>query len=118
MVTRLFSHSNADTDIVSGANRLATQGNSLTVVADNTDILVLLLYDFSNDMADIFLQSERKQSHGKLQKLISIRKLAEETSCVVLQNLLLIHAWHGRDSTSAVYWHGKCDIIKIIQESE
>ena len=104
-------------DIVSEANRLATQGNSLTVVADDTDILVLLLYDFSNDMADVFLLSERKQSHGKLQKLIW-QKLAEETSCAVLQNLLLIHAWHGRDSTSAVYWHGKCDIIKIIQEFE
>ena len=96
-------HGDADRDIVSEAPRLATQGNSMKVVADDTDILVLLLQHFSNDMADIYLLSESKQLLRKLKKLISIRELAEKASRTVLQNLLLIHAWRDWDSTSAVY---------------
>ena len=64
----------------------------MKVVADDTDILVLLLRHFSNDMADIYLLSESKQLLRKLKKLISIRELAEKASRTVLQNLLLIHA--------------------------
>ena len=69
-------------------------------------------------MADIYLLSESKQLLRKLKKLITIRELAEKASRTVLQNLLLIHAWRDWDSTSAVYGHGKCAIIKIIQKSE
>ena len=90
----------------------------MTVVGDDTDILVLLLYHFSNDIADIYLLSESKQSRRKSKRLISIRELAEKTSRAVLQNLLFIHAWGGCDSASAVYGHGKYAIIKIIQKFE
>ena len=44
-------HSDADTDIISEALWLATQGHSVTAVAPDTGILVLLLYHISNDMA-------------------------------------------------------------------
>ena len=97
------SHGDADTDIISEALRFATQGNSVTVVADATDI---------------YLLSGSTESRRKLKKLISICELAEKTSRGVLQNLLLIHAWSGCDSTSAIYGHGKCAIIKIIQKFE
>ena len=86
------SHGDASTDIVSEALWLATQGNSVIVAVNDTDILVLILYQFSNDIADIYLLSESKQPRRKLKKLISIRELAEKTSCPVLQNLLLIHS--------------------------
>ena len=112
------SHGDAGTDIVSEALWLATQGNSVIVAVNDTDILVLILYQFSNDMADIYLLSESKQPRRKLKKLISIRELAEKTSCPVLQNLLLIHSWGRCDATYAFYGHRKCAIIKIIQKSE
>ena len=112
------SHGDADTDIVSEALWLATQGNSVIVAVNDTDILVLILYQFPNDMADIYLLSESKQPRRKLKKLISIRGLAEKTSRPVLQNLLLIHSWGGCDATYAYYEHGKGAIIKIIQNSE
>lgn len=121
MVTRSLKVTAMQTwisDIVLEALQLATQGNLVTVVAYDTEILVLLLYHFSNDMADIYLLSESKQSRRKLKKLISIRELAEKTSRGVLQNLLLIHPCGGCDSTSAVCGHGKCAIIKIIEKSE
>ena len=54
-------HTDADTDIISEALRLATQGNSVTVVAHDTDIPVLLLYHLSNGR-DIYLLSESKWS--------------------------------------------------------
>ena len=112
------SYGDADTDIVSEALWLATQGNSVIVAVNDTDILVLILYQFPNDMADIYLLSESKQPRRKLKKLISIRGLAEKTSRPVLQNLLLIHSWGGCDATYAYYEHGKGAIIKIIQKSE
>ena len=121
MVTRSLKVTAMQTqisDIVLEALQLATQGNLVTVVAYDTEILVLLLFHFSNDMADIYLLSESKQSRRKLKKLISIRELAEKTSRGVLQNLLLIHPWGECDSTSAVCEHGKCAIIKIIEKSE
>ena len=95
------SYGDADTDIVSEALWLATQGNSVIVAVNDTDILVLILYQFPNDMADIYLLSESKQPRRKLKKLISIRGLAEKTSRPVLQNLLLIHSWGGCDATYA-----------------
>ena len=108
------SHGDADTNIVSEALQLAIQGNSVTVAANNRDILVMLLFHFSNDMANISLLLESKQLCRMLKKQISIQELAEKTNHAVLQNLLLIHAWDGCDSTSAVYRHRKCAIIKII----
>ena len=51
MLSVIQYHSDADTDIISEALWLATQGHSVTAVAPDTGILVLLLYHISNDMA-------------------------------------------------------------------
>ncbi len=56
------SESDADTQIVSAAVALASDGKHTTVIADDTDILVLLLFHWNADMADIHLRSERKKA--------------------------------------------------------
>lgn len=47
-----------DADIVSEKLKLTTHGNLVTVLADDTDIHILLFFHFSPDMADIFMRSE------------------------------------------------------------
>jgi len=47
----------ADTFIVSAALQIATTGQYTTVVADDTDILVLLVYHWHSSMAEVHMQS-------------------------------------------------------------
>ena len=47
------SESDADTQIVSAAIALASDGKHTAVIADDTDILVLLFFHWNADMADI-----------------------------------------------------------------
>ena len=54
------SESDTDTQIVSAAIALAS--DPTTMIADDTDILVLLLFHWNADMADIHLRSEPKKA--------------------------------------------------------
>ena len=52
------SNIDADTNFVNAVFEIASSGNLVTVIADNTDVFVLLLH-FSNDgMSDVFVYSE------------------------------------------------------------
>ena len=54
------SRDDADCMIVKCALQRATEGNVVTVVAEDTDILVLLMYHWNMSMADIYLKSEAR----------------------------------------------------------
>ncbi|CAE1157239.1 unnamed protein product [Acanthosepion pharaonis] len=56
------------TDIVSETLKLATKENVVTVIADDTVIVVLLLFHFSLDMAYIYMSFEGKTSREKDEK--------------------------------------------------
>ena len=109
------SESDADTHIISAAIALASDGNHTTVIADDTDILVLLLFHWNADMADIHLRSERKEAQNIPLKIIDIREAEKHSEQTVLPHLLAIHAWGGCDTTSVVFGHGKCRILKLAQ---
>ncbi len=108
----------ADSQIVSAAIALASDGKHTAVIADDTDILVLLLFHWNADMADIHLRSERKKAQNIPLKLIDIREAAKHSEQTVLPQILAIHAWGGCDTTSAVFGHGKCRILKLAQQSQ
>ena len=65
------STGDADTMIVKCALDLAAQGNEVTVVADDTDILVLLIYHWKINMATLYFKSEAKKMMWKVQDLIA-----------------------------------------------
>ena len=52
----------ADTMIVTCALQYASQGSDVNVVADDTDVLVLLMYHWKQNMADVYFLSEVKSS--------------------------------------------------------
>ena len=62
----------ADTDIVKAALDLALVEN-VTVVADDTDVLVLLLHHFKREMNDVFFYSEASRRSKEGPKIFSIR---------------------------------------------
>ena len=107
----------ADTSIVSNAIDFASFGHKVTVVADDTDILILLLYFWNSKMEEIVLKHEKRGPHG-LEKLVYIDQIATHLDNAIRNNLLFIHAFTGCDTTSAIHGKGKQSIFKYIKESE
>jgi len=63
----------ADTLIVSCALQKASSGVAVTVVANDTDVFIMLLYHFSNSMSDVYMHIETSKVAPI--KKICIRKL-------------------------------------------
>ena len=108
------SSGDADTTIVTCALQFATQGNGVIIVADDTDIMVLLIHHWNTNMADVYLQSNAKKSQKKIWK---IRDLVATLGGVIKAQLLFVHAWSGCDTTSATFGQGKTTLLKKIKES-
>ena len=101
-----YSTGDADTLIVSTALKLAGSGKKTTVVADDADILVILLHHWNNEMADIFLHSEAKKKEN-IVPLYSIKDISASLGENMKSLILFVHAWTGCDTTSAIYGQGK-----------
>jgi hypothetical protein len=105
----------ADTLIVRVAIELATkQESTVVVVADDTDVLVLLLYHFSNEMSDIYMMSEMARKRTARVALSSVRSIRNDIGERAARQLLVIHAISGCDSTSALYGHGKAGVFRTV----
>lgn len=105
----------ADKMIVLCALQYAIQGTEVNVVADVADVLVLLMYHWKENMADIYFQSEAKKKGLMAWK---IRDLITKAGKLVVSHLLFIHAWSGCDTTSATFGQGKTNLLKKLKESE
>ena len=95
----------ADAIIVKTAiNQASTVSNSVVVVADDTDIVTMLLYNWKSSMSDVIFYIER------LQKGWSMKSL---TPAVVdiKEHLLFIHACSGCDTVSAPFGKGKTGFL-------
>ena len=112
------STGDADTMIVASALQFAVQGNTTTVVADDTDVLVLLMYHWKENMEDVYFQSEPKKSQKKGLFLWKIRDLVTKAGEVVIPHLLFVHAWSGCDTVSATFGQGKTSLLKKLKDSE
>jgi hypothetical protein len=98
----------ADAIIVRQALNSAESGN-VVVVADDTDVAVMLLYHWKETQFDIFLQSQSK-----------CWSINEASSSIkdIKEHLLFIHAWSGCDSTSTIFGKGKSSFLNLVQKSE
>ena len=63
------SAGDADTMIVACARQYAIQGTKVTVVADDTDVLVLIMYHWKKEIADIYFSSEISKPQKKRWKV-------------------------------------------------
>lgn len=102
----------ADTTIVSEAIKLAfpKRETPVMVVADDTDIAVMLLYHWSGEFSDIIFYSRKSQKAWSIDR-----------GCIDLENkehLLFVHAWSGCDTVSATYGKGKVSLLKLLNQSD
>ena len=103
----------ADTMIVKCALDLAAQGNEVTVVSDDTEILILLVYHWKQSMATVYFKSEMKKMMWTVQDLIS------NAGELIKSHILFIHAWSGCDMTSATFGLGKTFLLnRFSKDSE
>ena len=104
----------AGTYIVDAALDVTCDNNIAIVVAEDTDILILLIYFWNSEMADVYLRTEEKKYQPV--KLVKIRSVVEYLSSDVVHNILFIHAWSCCDTTSATYGHEKTALLKLVKK--
>ena len=98
-----------DADImITCALQYACQESDVNVVADDTDVLVLLMYHWKQNMADIYFLLEVKKN----MMVWKIRDLVTKAVEVITSHLLFLHAWTGCDTTSATFGHEKTSMLK------
>lgn len=100
----------ADTSIVSTALVIA-KSNPVTVIADDADIIFMLVYHFEDGMSDIYFKS------NKVGRCWNVRDIVNSIGPVIKSFILFVHAWLGCDTTSFIYDQGKTSIIKKILNS-
>ena len=82
------------------------------MVAEDTDTLILSVYIWNSEIADLLNRS----------KEIKIHEISEHSICMstlssnVVHNILFIHAWSGCDTTSSTYGHGKTTFLKMVEK--
>lgn len=116
------SSGDADTDIVSKALTCACSTSSpVAVIAEDTDILVLLLHHRTGLMPEVYFVSQPKRGKGGKVidgKSISISQVQKILGTEACQLMPVVHAFGGCDSTSAVFGLGKGAMLKRIQGNE
>ena len=100
----------ADTKIVATALEVAKE-QEVTVVADDTDVAVMLLYHWTEDLCDIKFYTERGKKCWSIKE--SQKPLSNVKECI-----LFIHAWSGCDSTSSIFGKGKPSFFKLVSKSQ
>ena len=79
------------------------------IIADDTDVAVMLLHHWQDCMRDIVFTSEQSK------KSWSVKDCLLSLPGGIKDILLLIHAISGSDSTSAIYGLGKLSVQKNLQ---
>ena len=96
-------HASGDADllIVQKAVQSATTNNTV-LVADDTDLIVLLCYHASLESYDIFFRPEPKKNMKK-PRIWNIKATEQMLGPDICKHILFIHALLGCDTTSRLY---------------
>ena len=94
-----------DTLIVSTAIQYTKkQDNEVVVIANDTDILVLLIYHWQKSMK-LFMHSEVTKKNGRQKQTWKIEDVVLAVGNGIARHILFIHTWTGCH-TSAIYKQG------------
>ena len=100
----------ADTIIAETAIKLANF-EPVTVIADDADVLFMLIHHFEDSMSDVYFKS------NKIEKCWNVRDIVRSVGPLIKSFILFVHAWLGCDTTSAIYDQGKTNLIKKMVKS-
>ena len=117
----LVSRGDADTMIASQALHLAKE-DDVDVICSDTDVLCLLVqhtvWKTENHRGKIFFRKEPQSGRPHTGGRFSIDDISDALHPQQAQSLLLLHAWTGADTTSALFHHGKLGLFHEITKSE
>ena len=108
-----ISNSDADVDIVKWAITKSELHEKVIVVAEDTDVLILLLHHCNEAHKNVYIMQNSK----KVLKTYCILTMKNILGQNVVKNLLAAHAWTGCDTTSAIFKIGKISIVKKLMQS-
>ncbi|KAK4312183.1 hypothetical protein Pmani_007683 [Petrolisthes manimaculis] len=88
--------------------------HTTTLIGEDTDILVLLLYYAQRDSKDLYYRSGKAKADGRF-KVYDIKHLQEILGHDVYSQLMFIHAMTGSDTTSRVAtpWEGRKGLPRV-----
>ena len=101
-LTALQAESDADLMVVRTAVELSLQQN-IIVIGEDTDLLVLLIYQEEPYRYSIYLTTECKRTDKKAPKVWDISETKNVLGTYVCNNILTIHAILGCDTTSRIH---------------
>ena len=96
---------------------MAANNIPVTVVADDTDVLVMLVHHFRPEMADICMLSEIIRKRTPHTAVTPVRAVRDAIGHAAADQLLVIHALSGCDTTSALFSHGKAGVFRLLVKS-
>ncbi len=111
-------HTRTDADllivqtVIAAANRTTTESNVL--VADDTDILILLCFHTQPTTTNIYLRPEPCRGTKKAPRCWSIAVLTHIFGPQICNNVLFAHAILGCDTTSHIYGQRKGDALRLV----
>ncbi|KAJ8043553.1 hypothetical protein HOLleu_10691 [Holothuria leucospilota] len=114
----------ADTEIVKEALCSAGDGNKVAVYADDTDIVVLLIYHWRPNLGRIYFctkVSQKKKATGLVKTEPEERYSIEELARAVGDDrklILFVHAWGGCDTVSRIHSIGKTAPFQLIKDKD
>lgn len=121
MLKKIFQESNfsvkqaaedADTLIINTAIDMSSAHDSVVVVGEDIDLLVLLI-GLARSLPNVYF---RKPARGKIaQKLYSSQSF--QYGEAIADNILFLHAFSGCDITSALYNIGKNKFFSILEKN-
>lgn len=103
----------ADTKIVATSLELAAGSTNkpIVVVADDTDIAVMLLYHWRDTFDKIIFYQEKNRLGWDI-------KTAAAKCHPYRSHLLFVHAWSGCDTVSATFGKGKTSFLNVLHKSD
>jgi hypothetical protein len=112
--TVLYAPGDADVDIVRTCMKSA-MSKPTTLVGEDTDLLVLLLYLFDDSLNKIYFRSDVKRRNSDKPKVVyDIQAISGAMHKDVVKSLLFIHAFTGSDTTSRIFNVGKQTVFRKV----
>ena len=112
--TVVNTESDADVDIVKTAI-MSSKSQSTTLIGEDTDLLILLLYHAETNGKDLYFCSDKATIH-KVYDICQMTKVMGRD--VLCSQLLFIHSFTGCDTTSRIFSIGKKSALpKIAQRN-
>ena len=103
----------ADVDIVKAAIK-ASQHQPTTLIGEDTDLLILLLYYADTNNKGLYFRSDK----STVPKVYDISEMKQVLGSDLCSQLLFIHAFTGCDTTSRIYNVGKKSAFQKLANGE